>query len=121
MMDFLSIKSEYDSYKEYIENTNNNEKCIFNIFCKFPKKFKWFWTKESLNLLFHNLQKFENRSTHIKKFYEFCRVFELHLNKLLSISKKIHSQLILPTNDFAKYIMKSNNTRLIELKKFLVI
>ena len=118
-MDFLSIKSEYDSYKEYIENTNNTMKCISTFFLNSQKNLNDFAqnTKESLNQLFHNLQKFENRSTHIKKFYEFCRVFELHLNKLLSISKKIHSELILPTNDFAKYIMNSNNTRLIELKK----
>ena len=32
MMDFLSIKSEYDSYKEYIENTNNTMKSISTFF-----------------------------------------------------------------------------------------
>ena len=118
-MDFLSIKSEYDSYKEYIENTNNTMKCILTFFINSQKYLSEFSqnTKDSLNQLFHNLQKYGNRSTHIKKFYEFCRIFERHLIKLLSISKKIHSELILPTNDFAKYIMNSNNTQLIELKK----
>ena len=37
--------------------------------------------------------------------------------KLTNIAKKIQSELILPTNDFTKYIMNSNNTQLIELKK----
>ena len=118
-MDFLSIKSEYDSYKEYIDNTNNTMKCISTFFINSQKNLNDFAqnTKDTLNELFHNLLKYDNRSTHIKKFYEFCRVFERHLLKLLALSKKINSELILPTNDFAKYIMNSNNTQLIELKK----
>ena len=119
MIDFLSIKSEYESYKEYIENTNNTMKCISTFFINFQKNLNDFAqnTKDTLLQLFHNLLKYDNRSTHIKKFYEFCRVFEQHLLKLLTISKKIHSELILPTNDFAKYIMNNNNTQLLELKK----
>ena len=118
-MDFLSIKSEYESYKEYIENVNNTMKCISTFFINFQKNLNDFAqnTKNTLNQLFHNLLKYDNRSTHIKKFYEFCRVFGSHLQKLLGISKKIHSELILPTNDFAKYIMNNNNTQLLELKK----
>ena len=119
MMDFLSIKSEYDSYKEYIENTNNTMKSISTFFINTQKNLNDFAqnTKDSLNQLFHDLLKYDTRSTHIKKFFEFCRLFERHLLKLLTISKKIHSELILPTNDFAKYIMNSNNTQLIEMKK----
>ena len=118
-MDYLSIKSEYNSYKEYIDNTNNTMKSISTFFINSQKNLNDFAqnTKESLNQLFHNLLKYDNRSTHIKKFYEFCRLFERHLLKLLSISKRIHSELVLPTNDFSKYIMNSNNTQLIELKK----
>ena len=119
MLDYLSIKSEYESYKEYIENTNNTMKCISTFFINFHKNLSDFSqnTKDSINELFHNLLKNDNRSTHIKKFFEFCRVFERHLLKLLTISKKIQSELILPTNDFVKYIMNSNNTQLIELRK----
>ena len=119
MMDFLSIKSEYESYKEYIENTNNTMKSISTFFISSQKNLNDFAqnTKDNLNQLFHNLLKYDIRSTHIKKFFEFCRIFERHLKKLLSISKKIHSELILPTNDFAKYIMNSNNTQLLEMKK----
>ena len=118
-MDYLSIKSEYNSYKEYIENTNNTMKSISTFFISSQKNLNDFAqnTKDSLNQLFHNLLKYDNRSTHIKKFYEFCRIFERHLSKLLNISKRIQTELILPTNDFFKYIMNNNNTQLIELKK----
>ena len=119
MMDFLSMKSEYESYKEYIENTENTMKCISTFFINSQKNMNDFAqnTKNNINELFHSLLKCDNRSTHIKKFFEFCRVFEKHIIKLLNISKKIQSELILPTNDFTKYIMNSNNTQLIELKK----
>jgi hypothetical protein len=113
------MKSEYESYKEYIENTENTMKCISTFFINSQKNMNDFAqnTKNNINELFHSLLKCDNRSTHIKKFFEFCRVFEKHIIKLLNISKKIQSELILPTNDFTKYIMNSNNTQLIELKK----
>ena len=119
MMDFLSIKSEYESYKVHIENTENTMKSISSFFINSQKNLNDFAesTKDNVNKLFHNLLECDNRSTHIKKFFEFCRIFERHIMKLVSISKKIQSELILPTNDFSKYIINSNNTQLIELKK----
>lgn len=91
MLDYLSIKSEYESYKEYIENTNNTMKCISTFFINFHKNLYDFSqnTKDSINQLFHNLLKNDNRSIHIKKIFEFCRVFERYLLKLLTISKNI--------------------------------
>jgi hypothetical protein len=76
MMDFLSMKSEYDSYKEYIENTNNTMKSISTFFINTQKNLNDFAqnTKDSLNQLFHDLLKYDTRSTHIKKFFEFCRL-----------------------------------------------
>ena len=119
MMDFLSIKSEYESYKVHIENTENTMKSISSFFINSQKNLNEFAenTKDNINKLFHNLLECDNRSTHIKKFFEFCRIFERHIMKLIAISKKIQSELILPTNDFSKYIINSNNTQLIELKK----
>ena len=118
-MDFLSIKSEYESYKAHIDNTENTMRCISTFFINSQKNLNDYAesTKDNLNKLFHNLLNCDNRSTHIKKFFEFCRVFEKHIMKLTNIAKKIQSELILPTNDFTKYIMNSNNTQLIELKK----
>ena len=118
-MDFLSIKSEYESYKIHIENTENTMKSISSFFINSQKNLNDFAenTKDNINKLFHNLLECDNRSTHIKKFFEFCRIFERHIMKLIAISKKIQSELILPTNDFSKYIINSNNTQLIELKK----
>ena len=119
MMDFLSIKSEYDSYRVHIEKTENTMKCISSFFINSQKNLNDFAenTKDNINKLFHSLLECDNRSTHIKKFFEFCRVYERHIMKLIAIAKKIQSELILPTNDFSKYIINSNNTQLIELKK----
>ena len=118
-MDFLSIKSEYESYKAHIDNTENTMRCISTFFINSQKNLNDYAesTKDNLNKLFHNLLNCDNRSTHIKKFFEFCRIFEKHIMKLTNIAKKIQSELILPTNDLTKYIMNSNNTQLIELKK----
>jgi len=97
-------------------------KCISTFFINFHKNLYDFSQniKDSINQLFHNLLKNDNRSIHIKKIFEFCCVFERYLLKLLTISKKIQSELILPTNDFVKYIMNSNNTQLIELRKIIL-
>ena len=118
MMDFLSIKSEYESYKAHVDNTENTMKCISSFFINAQKNLNDFAenAKDNINKLFHNLLECDNRSTHIKKFFEFCRVFERHIMKLITIAKKIQSELILPTSDFSKYIINSNNTQLIELK-----
>ena len=90
-MDFLSLSNEYESYKEHIENSNNSMNCISQFFESFQKYLNDYATntQKSLNLLFTNLIKFDSKSTHIKKFFGVCRLFEKHLLKLTSISKKI--------------------------------
>ena len=120
-MDFLSLSNEYESYKEYIENTNNSMNFISQFFLNFQKNLNDYSTntQNNLNLLFTNLIKFDNKSTYIKKFFGVCRLFEKHLLKLKSISKKIYTELVLPTNDFSKYIINENNIQLNELRKII--
>ena len=83
-MDFLSLSNEYESYKEYIENTNNSMNFISQFFVNFQKNLNDYSTntQNNLNLLFTNLIKFDNKSTYIKKFFGVCRLFEKHLLKL---------------------------------------
>ena len=120
-MDFLSLSNEYESYKEYIENTNNSMNFISQFFLNFQKNLNDYSTntQNNLNLLFTNLIKYDNKSTYIKKFFGVCRLFEKHLLKLKSISKKIYTELVLPTNDFSKYIINENNIQLNELRKII--
>ena len=120
-MDFLSLSNEYESYKEHIENSNNSMNCISQFFESFQKYLNDYATntQKSLNLLFTNLIKFDSKSTHIKKFFGVCRLFEKHLLKLTSISKKIYTELVQPTNDFSKFIVNDNNIHLNELRKII--
>ena len=71
MMDFLSIKSEYECYKAHIESTENTMKSISSFFVNSQKNLIEFAenTKNNINELFHNLLNCDNRSTHIKKFF----------------------------------------------------
>ena len=89
-MDFLSLSNEYESYREYIENINDSMNYISMFFSNFQKNLNDYAinTQKNLNALFTNLIKFDNKSTHIKKFFALCRLFEKHLLKLTSISKK---------------------------------
>ena len=120
-MDFLSLSNEYESYREYIENINNSMNYISMFFANFQKNLNDYAinTQKNLNALFTNLIKFDNKSTHIKKFFALCRLFEKHLLKLTSISKKIFTELVQPTNDFSKYLSNDNNIQLNELKKII--
>ena len=120
-MDFLSLTNEYESYKEYIENSNNSMIYISQFFTTFQKDLNDYSTntQNNLNLLFNNLIKFDNKSTYIKKFFGICRLFEKHLLKLKSISKKIYTELVQQTNDFSKYISNDNNNQLNELRKLI--
>ena len=120
-MDFLSLSTEYESYKEYIENSNNSMIFISQFFSNFQKNLSEYSTntQNNLNLLFTNLIKYDNKSTYIKKFFGMCRLFEKHLLKLKSISKKIYTELVQPTNDFSKYIVNDNNIQLNELRKII--
>ena len=47
------------------------------------------------------------------------RLFEAHLLKLISISKKIYNEIVLPTGDFSKYLINDNNIKLNELRKII--
>ena len=120
-MDFLSLTNEYESYREHIENCNNSMNNISQFYSNFQKNLNEYATntQQNLNLLFTNLIKFDNKSTHIKKFFAICRLFERHLLKLTSISKKIFNELVQPTNDFSKYLVNDNNIQLNELRKII--
>ena len=120
-MDFLSLSKEYESYKEHIENTNDSMNYISSFFSNFQKNLNEYATitQKNLNLLFTNLIKYDNKSTHIKKFFAVIRLFEKHLLKLTSISKKINTDLVQPINDFSKYLYNDNNAQLNELRKLI--
>ena len=120
-MDFLSLSTEYESYKEHIENTNNSMNYISSFFSNFQKNLNDYAiiTQKNLNILFTNLIKYDNKSTHIKKFFAVVRLFEKHLLKLTSISKKIYTDLVQPINDFSKYLVNDNNVQLNELRKLI--
>ena len=120
-MDFLSLTKEYDSYKEHIDNTNDSMNYISSFFSSFQKNLNDYAvnTQKNLNLLFTNLIKYDNKSTYIKKFFAVVRLFEKHLLKLTTISKKIYSDLVQPINDFSKYIVNDNNIQLNELRKLI--
>ena len=120
-MDFLSLSTEYDTYKEYIENADNSMNYFFEFFQTFQKSLNEYATsvQKSLNNTVNNLIKFDNKSTHMKKFFTVMRLFESHLLKLIIISKKIFNEIVQPTSDFSKYIINDNNTKLNELRKII--
>ena len=120
-MDFLSLSTEYETYKEYIENADNSMNYFFEFFQTFQKSLNEYATnvQKSLNNTVTNLIKFDNKSTHMKKFFTVMRLFETHLLKLILISKKIFNEIVQPTSDFSKYIINDNNTKLNELSKII--
>ena len=120
-MDFLSLSTEYDKYKEYIENADNSMTYFFEFFSTFQKSLNEYATniQKSLNNTVTNLIKFDNKSTHMKKFFTVMRLFETHLLKLIFISKKIFNEIVQPTSDFSKYIINDNNLKLNELRKII--
>ena len=120
-MDFLSLSTEYETYKEYIENGDNSMNYFFEFFQTFQKSLNEYATnvQKSLNNTVTNLIKFDNKSTHMKKFFTVMRLFETHLLKLILISKKIFNEIVQPTSDFSKYIINDNNIKLNELRKII--
>jgi len=120
-MDFLSLSTEYDSYKEYIESADTSMSLFFDFFSNYQKSLNEYATsiQKNLNITVTNLIKFDNKSTHMKKFFTVMRLFEAHLLKLLSISKKIYNEIVLPTGDFSKYLINDNNIKLNELRKII--
>ena len=120
-MDFLSLQTEYDTYKEYIEKADNSMNYLSEFFSSFQKGLNDYATniQKSLNNTVTNLIKFDNKSTYMKKFFTVMRLFETHLLKLIFISKKIFSEIVQPMNDFSKYIISDNNIKLNELRKIM--
>ena len=113
-MDFLSLKSEYDSYKDYFINTSNTMSCLANFFSNINKGLNEYTNlaTNSLNELINSFLKYDHRSTHIKKFFEFSRLFERHLIKLSLLSKKISNELVIPTINFDKFLEDENSYHL---------
>ena len=120
-MDFLSLQTEYDTYKEYIEKADNSMNYLSEFFSSFQKGLNDYATniQKILNNTVTNLIKFDNKSTYMKKFFTVMRLFETHLLKLIFISKKIFSEIVQPMNDFSKYIISDNNIKLNELRKII--
>ena len=120
-MDFLSLSSEYDSYKNYFSNTSTTMSCLHSFFESIQSGIDNFTSivTNSLNELINSFLAFDHRSTHIKKFYEFSRLFELYLIKLSLISKKIGVELINPTINFDKFLSDENSDHLMLLQNMI--
>ena len=73
----------------------------------------------SLSELINCFLSYDHRSTHIKKFFEFSRLFERYLIKLSLISKKISSELIGPTINFDKFLVDENSYNLMLLQNMI--
>ena len=113
-MDFLSLSSEYETYKNHFSKATLTMSCLKNFFISIEQSLETFTISvtNSLNELINNLLAFDHRSTHIKKFFEFSRLFELYLVKLSLISKKINAELVLPTINFDKFLSDENSYHL---------
>ena len=120
-MDFLSLSSEYESYKDYLSNANNTMLCLSNFFNNINQGLNGYIKSatNSLNELINSLLRYDHRSTHIKKFLEFSRLFERHLIKLSLLSKKISTELISPTIDFDKFLTDENSYHLMLLQNII--
>ena len=120
-MDFLSLSSEYESYKDYFSITSSTMSSLANFFTNINKGLDEFikLSTNSLNELINSLLRYDHRSTHIKKFFEFSRLFERHLIKLSLLSKKISSELVGPTINFDKFLVDENSYHLMLLQNLI--
>ena len=120
-MDFLSLTSEYELYQEYLTKTKNTMKHVSNFFINFHKSLNEYATsiENSLNELLSNFLTYDKNITHIKKFFSFFQLFENHLLNLTSISKKILTEIISPTNEFTSFLSSENRRNLERLKKII--
>ena len=120
-MDFLSLSSEYESYKDYNSNTSNTMLSLANFFTNIHKGLDEYikLATNSLSELINCFLSYDHRSTHIKKFFEFSRLFERYLIKLSLISKKISSELIGPTINFDKFLVDENSYNLMLLQNMI--
>ena len=120
-MDFLSLSSEYDSYKNYFSNASTTMSCLHSFFESIQSGIDNFTSivTNSLNELINSFLAFDHRSTHIKQFFEFSRLFEFYLIKLSLISKKIGVELINPTINFDKFLSDENSDHLMLLQNMI--
>ena len=120
-MDFLSLSSEYDSYKDYFSNASSTMSSLKNFFNNINQGLNQYiqLSTNSLSELINSLLRYDHRSTHIKKFFEFSRLFEKHLVKLSLLSKKINSELISPTINFDKFLSDENSYHLMLLQNMI--
>ena len=120
-MDFLSLSSEYDSYKNYFSKTSMTMSCLKNFFTNYQQGLDKLISSvtNSLNELINSFLAFDHRSIHIKKFFEFARFFEMHLVKLSLLAKKINTELISPTINFDKFLSDENSDHLILLQNLI--
>ena len=120
-MDYLSLTSEYESYKNHFSKASKTMSCLKNFFTNIQESLDIF-TKSvtnSLSDLINSFLEFDHRSTHVEKFFEFSRLFEFYLVKLSLISKKLKSELILPTISFDKFLSDENTYNLIMLQNLI--
>ena len=120
-MDFLSLTSEYDTYKDYFSNASSTMSSLKNFFNNINQGLNQYiqLSTNSLSELINSLLRYDHRSTHIKKFFEFSRLFEKHLVKLSLLSKKINSELISPTINFDKFLSDENSYHLMLLQNMI--
>ena len=120
-MDFLSLSSEYDSYKDYFSNASSTMLSLANFFTNIHKGLDEYikLATNSLNELINSFLCFDHRSTNIKKLFEFSRLFERYLIKLSLLSKKISTELIGPTINFDKYLVDENSYHLMLLQNMI--
>ena len=120
-MDFLSLSSEYDSYKNYFSKASTTMSCLKNFFTNYQQGLDKLIVSvtNSLNELINSFLAFDHRSIHIKKFFEFARFFEMHLVKLSLLAKKINSELVSPTINFDKFLSDENSDHLILLQNLI--
>ena len=120
-MDFLSLTSEYESYKNHFARASNTMSCLKNFFSTIQQGLDTLTISvtNSLNELINSFLEFDHRSTHIKKFFEFTRLFENHLVKLSLLSKKISVELISPTLNFDKFLSDENSYNLMLLQNII--
>ena len=120
-MDFLSLSSEYDSYKDYLSNASSTMLSLANFFTNIHKGLDEYikLATNSLNELINSFLCFDHRSTNIKKLFEFSRLFERYLIKLSLLSKKISTELIGPTINFDKFLVDENSYHLMLLQNMI--
>ena len=120
-MDFLSLNKEYDSYKQYLTNSNNTMNYLFNFFTTIQKSFKDFSQniKLSFKELFTNIMSYHMNYSSSKKIIDFYRTYENYLNKLEILSNKIFKELIEPTKNISIYLNDKNLNELNKLKEIV--